>query len=220
MNNSRPFEHQIVGVFHDVLDDEHLTGTTQPEIYISLWQVGWRYVDFAVRTSVDPVAVTGGLRSAVDSAAPGMTINKLEMMQAVVDGQRTGDRFGVTLFGGFAAVALLLAAVGIYGVMSFAVAQRTHEIGVRMALGARRSEVVMLVVRGGMRLALMGIVIGLAGAYGLGRLMHTTLYGVEAADFGSLTAVAALLFIAAMLACWLPARRSAAIDPMQALRNE
>jgi putative ABC transport system permease protein len=104
--------------------------------------------------------------------------------------------------------------------MSFAVAQRTHEIGVRMALGARRREVVMLTVRGGMRLGLIGIAIGLAGAYGLGRLMQATLYGVEAADVGSLAAVAALLFLAAMLACWLPARRSAAIDPMQALRNE
>jgi putative ABC transport system permease protein len=126
----------------------------------------------------------------------------------------------MALFGGFAAVALLLAAVGIYGVMSFAVAQRSHEIGVRMALGARRSEVVVLMVRGGMRLALIGIAIGLAGAYGLGRLMHTTLYGVESADLGSLTAVAALLLLVAMLACWLPARRSAAIDPMKALRNE
>ena len=219
-NSEQPVEYQVVGVFHDVLDDEHLTGTTQPEMFISLWQVGWRYVAFGVRTNVDPAAVTGGLRSAVASVAPGMTINQVEMMQQVVDDQRTSDRFGMTLFGGFAGVALLLAAVGIYGVMSFAVAQRTHEIGVRMALGARRSEVVMLMIRGGMRLALIGIAIGLAGAFALGLLMHTTLYGVAATDFGSLAAVAALLFIAAMVACWLPARRSAAIDPMQALRNE
>jgi putative ABC transport system permease protein len=89
-----------------------------------------------------------------------------------------------------------------------------------MALGARRREVVALIVRSGMRLALVGIVIGLAGAYMLGRLLHTTLYGVESADVGSLAAVAALLLFVAAIACWLPARRSAAIDPMQALRNE
>ena len=212
--------YQVVGVFHDVANDEHLTGTIQPQIYVSLWQKGWPAFVFAVRTNVDPATVTDGLRSTVASTSSTVLVDNLEMMRDVVDIQQINDRFGMVLFGGFAAVALLLAAVGIYGVMSFAVAQRMHEIGVRMALGARRSEVVMLVVRGGMRLALMGIVIGLAGAYGLGRLMHTTLYGVEAADLGSLTAVAALLFIAAMLACWLPARRSAAIDPMQALRNE
>ena len=220
INNAQPVEYQIIGIFHDVLDNEHLTGAVQPEVYISLWQAGWPYVAFAVRTAVDPVAVTGGLRGAVASAAPGMTINELETMQEVVDGQRTGDRFGMVLFGGFAAVALLLAGVGIYGVMAFSVAQRTHEIGVRMALGARRREVVMLIIRGGMRLALIGIVIGLAGAFGLGRLMHSTLYGVQAADMGSLAAVAVLLFLISMLACWLPARRSAAIDPIRALRNE
>jgi putative ABC transport system permease protein len=124
------------------------------------------------------------------------------------------------LLAAFAAIALLLAAVGIYGVMAFAVAQRTHEIGVRMALGARHSEVVMLIVRGGMRLALIGIGIGLFGGFGLGRLMHTTLYGIQSADFGSLLAVAALLFAVAFIACWLPARRSARVDPMQALRSE
>jgi putative ABC transport system permease protein len=217
---AQPIQYQVVGVFHDILDNEHLTGNVQPEMYISLWQAAWPYVAVAVRTSVDPAAVTSGLRGAVASSAPGMTVNQVELMQQIIDDQRTSDRFGMVLFGGFAGVALLLAALGIYGVMAFAVAQRTHEIGVRMALGAQRREVVALIVRGGMRLALFGIGIGLVGAYGLGRLMHTTLYGVESADFGSLATVAALLFTVAIMACWLPARRSAAIDPMQALRSE
>jgi len=219
-STSPPVPFQIVGVFHDILDDHHLTGPTQPEVYISLWQSPWPYVAFAARTAVDPGAVYSGLRTAVASTDPPQRIEDLEVMQAYIESQRTGDRFGMVLFGGFAAVALLLAAVGIYGVMAFAVAQRTHEIGVRMALGARRREVVALIVRSGMRLALVGIVIGLAGAYMLGRLLHTTLYGVESADVGSLAAVAALLLFVAAIACWLPARRSAAIDPMQALRNE
>ena len=214
-------QYQIVGIFHDVLDSEHLTGPTQPEMLVSQWQTGVPGIFIAVRTVArDPSTVTPGLQAAVAAVEPTAGIDDVENMREVVDRQSSSDRFEMVLFGGFAAVALMLAAVGIYGVMSFAVAQRTHEIGVRMALGARRSEVVMLMVRGGMRLALIGIAIGLAGAYGLGRLMHTTLYGVEAADLGSLTAVAALLFVAAMLACWLPARRCAAIDPMQALRNE
>jgi putative ABC transport system permease protein len=212
--------YQVVGVFHDVANDEHLTGSIQPQMYVSLWQKGWPAFVFAVRTNVDPATVTDELRSTVAATAPSVQVDNLAMMRDLVNEQQINDRFGMVLFGGFAGVALLLAAVGIYGVMSFAVAQRTHEIGVRMALGARRSEVVMLMIRGGMRLALIGIAIGLAGAFGLGLLMHTTLYGVAATDFGSLAAVAALLFVAAMVACWLPARRSAAIDPMRALRNE
>ena len=213
-------DYQVVGVFHDVLDDEHLTGTVQPQMYISLWQVGIPFVAFAVHTAVDPVAVTPALRGAITSMGAGLSIDRLENMRQVVSAQQSTDRFGMFLFGSFAFIALLLAAVGIYGVMAFAVAQRTHEIGVRMALGARRHEVVTLIVRGGMRLALMGIAFGLAGAYGLGRLMHTTLYGIQSADFGSLFAVATLLLTVALLACWIPARRSARVDPMQALRRE
>ncbi|HMG87685.1 MAG TPA: ABC transporter permease [Terracidiphilus sp.] len=215
-----PSQYQVVGVFHDVLDSEHLTDATEPEMYVSQWQLGWPFMPFSVRTVVDPAAVIPGLRDAVASAASQMVIGHIEFMQQVLDDQQTNDRFGMVLFGGFAFVALLLAAVGIYGVMAFAVAQRTHEVGVRMALGAHRSEVVALILRAGMRLALLGIAIGLAGAYGLGRLMHTTLYGVASADVGSLVAVAALLLAVAMLACWIPARRAARVDPMQALRAE
>jgi putative ABC transport system permease protein len=113
-------------------------------------------------------------------------------------------------------VALLLAALGIYGVMAFVVAQRTHEIGLRMALGAQKSDVVGLMVRGGMKLAVAGALIGLAGAYGLGRVLHSSLYGVGSVDYLSF---AALLLVAG-LASWLPARRSAQVDPMIALREE
>jgi len=213
-------DYQIVGVFHDVLDDEHLTGKVQPQMYVSLWQVGLPFVAFAVHTAVDPVAVTIGLRGAVASMGAGISIDQVETMQQVVAAQQSTDRFEMFLFAVFAAIALLLATVGIYGVMSFAVAQRIHEIGLRMALGASRHEVVMLIVRRGIRLALIGIALGLAGAYGLGRLMRATLYGVQSADLGSLIAVATLLFSVALFACWLPARRSARIDPMQALRSE
>ncbi|MGA9587558.1 MAG: FtsX-like permease family protein, partial [Terracidiphilus sp.] len=218
---SPPVKYRIVGVFHDVLNNDHLTAAMQPEMYITEWQAAYPYLWVAVRTiGMDPASVAEGVRRAVASAESGAAIDHVELMQQIVDGQRSSDRFEMVLFGGFALVALLLAAIGIYGVMSFAVSQRSHEIGVRMALGARRSEVVMLIVRGGMRLALLGIAIGVAGAYGLGRIMQSTLYGVESADVNSLPAVAALLFTVAVLACWIPARRAARVDPMQALRAE
>jgi putative ABC transport system permease protein len=216
-----PVSYQIVGVFHDVLDNEHLTGAVQPEMYVSQWQLGWPFAAIAVRTlGMDPAILTQPLQRIISSVQPGTAIDHVEVMDQVLGAQTSSDRFQMILFGGFALVALLLAAVGIYGVMSFAVVQRTHEIGVRMALGAERRQVISLVVRSGMRMALIGIVVGLAGALGLGLLMRKTLYGVTAADPASLGAVAVLLFAVALFACWIPARRSAAVDPMQALRNE
>ena len=144
-------------------------------MFLCLWQVPWPYVALAARTGVDPergdeqhTLGTGGC-----SAQSGL--NHVETLRQIVDDQMTGDRFGMVLFAGFAGVALLLAALGIYGVMSFAVAQRTHEIGLRMALGAQKSEVVGLIVRGGIRMALPGMAIGLAGVFVLGRLMRSTL---------------------------------------------
>lgn len=212
---------QIVGVFHDVLDNEHLTGAVQPEMYVSQWQITSLYLHIAVRTlGIDPATITTPLQREVSSAEPGIAIDHVEMMMDVVDGQTSSDRFEMILFGAFAAVALLLATVGIYGVMSFAVAQRRHEIGIRMALGARRSDVIRLILSSGLRMALAGLTLGLAGALALGRLMRSTLYGVRTADTSSLAAVTALLFAVALLACWVPARRAAAVDPMQALRDE
>ena len=141
-------------------------------------------------------------------------------MQQTMDDQFAGDRFGMVLFGGFASLALLLAALGIYGVMAFAVAQRTHEIGLRMALGAQRRDVVLLILRDGMKLAFLGLGVGLLGAFALGHFMRTTLYGVATVDLASLIAVAAVLVAVAVLASYVPARRSAKVDPMIALRQE
>jgi putative ABC transport system permease protein len=211
---------QVIGVFHNIQNSEHLTDTPKPEVFISLWQVPWPYVGIAAHTFVDPGAVTSGIRAAVTAAAPNFTLSQIRTMHQIVSDQLTGDRFGMVLFAGFAAVALILAALGIYGVMSFAVAQRTHEIGLRMALGAQKSEVVSLIVRSGIRLALPGMAIGLAGVLVLGRLMHSTLYGVGAIDYTSTLLVAAVLFAVALIACWVPARRCAQVDPMIALRDQ
>ena len=137
----------------------------------------------------------------------------------VRDDVLANDRFTLILFVSFAAIALLLATVGIYGVMTFSVAQRSHEIALRMALGATRSRVVGLVVREGVTLAAVGLGLGLVGAYFIGRGMQSTLYGVSALDFGTFLAVACVLLCAAVLACFVPARKAASTEPMQVLRT-
>ncbi|MFN0087645.1 MAG: FtsX-like permease family protein [Blastocatellia bacterium] len=129
-------------------------------------------------------------------------------------------RFNLLLVGGFAVLALLLAAVGIYGVMSCTVSQRTREIGIRMALGARHGDVRRMVIRQGMRLALMGGLIGLAGALALTRLMTSLLFEISATDPATFAGVATLMVGVVWLACWIPARRAARVDPLAALRHE
>lgn len=141
-------------------------------------------------------------------------------MDQVKDESLAEDRFTVVLFAAFAAVALLLAAVGIYGLMAFAVSQRTPEIGLRLALGSGKGRVVWLVLKEASALALFGLAIGNAGAVLVGRAMRSTLYGVGALDVSVIVSVAAILFLTALLASFLPARRAAAIDPMKALRTE
>lgn len=215
-----PTQFQVVGVFHDVLNNQHLTGEVQPQMYICQWVAGRPYA-VAIRTVLrDPMSLSTALQQAITTVEPGAAIDHVRTMQQVIEQESSSDRAQMILFGAFAVVALLLASVGIYGVMSFAVAQRTHEIGVRMALGAERREVVRLILSNGLRMAVVGIAIGVAGALGLGRVMHSTLYGVKTVDMVSLTGVAALLFGVALAACWIPARRSAKTDPMRALRSE
>jgi putative ABC transport system permease protein len=215
-----PLEWQIVGVFHDILNDKHLTGKPQPAMYVSLCQFPWPYVGIAVHTAIDPASLTQDLRRRVAQALPGYSLTRVQTMQQIVNSQMTRDRFSMVLFGGFAGVALLLAALGIYGVMAYAVAQRTHEIGVRMALGAETGEVVFMMLQRGLKLELAGAAIGLIAAAVLGRLMRSTLYGVAGVDYASLSAVAVLLLSVGAIASWLPARRTAQVDPVIALRDE
>jgi len=141
-------------------------------------------------------------------------------MNEVIAGTLTQQRFSMILLDAFAAVALLLASVGLYGVISYLVGQRTHELGVRIALGAARKNIIRLVVNHGMKMALGGVGIGLAAALGLTRLMSEMLYGVSATDPATFAVIALLLLAVALLACYIPARRATRVDPLVALRHE
>ena len=216
----QPVERQIVGVFHSVRNGEHLNDETAPEMFLPFLQVPSRHMALAVRTSLDPGLVTKSVRDTVAHTLPGFSLTQVETMQHAVETQLTGDRFGMVLFGGFALLALGLAALGIYGVMAFAVAQRAHEIGLRMALGARQSDVMLMILRDGIKLALYGVGVGLVGVFALGYLMRSTLYGVKSVDLGSFAIVAPTLMAIAVIASIVPARRSARIDPMIAMRQQ
>ena len=160
------------------------------------------------------------ISDAVHQVDSSVALAEPKTLDDVVDESMANQRFTLILFTSFAAVALFLAALGIYGVMSFSVAQRAHEIALRMALGATRNRVVGLVIRDGMVLAAIGLGLGLIGAYFVGRAMQGLLFGVQPLDFGAFIAVAAVLLAAAILASLLPATRAASVSPMRVLRTE
>ena len=215
-----PQDWQIVGVFRDVRAPEILKDSDYPEIDVPFYQSPWPQAAMAVRTHGDPAAIQKSVAAAIHTVDPTLPLAQPRTMEQVMDEHLSGDRFNALLYLSFAGVALLLAAVGIYGVMAFAVAQRTHEIGLRMALGASRPRVLALVLREGMTLAAAGLAVGLAGAWFVGRAMKTVLYGTGAIDYSSLGVVALVLLAAALLACWFPSRRATAVDPMTCLRAE
>ena len=216
--NGPPVTWQIVGVFHNVRTAD--LREDLPEIDVPFWQSPWPQAAVAVRTAGDPAALTNCIAAAVSSMDPDLPLSQVATMDQIVSEARSYDRFETVLYGAFAGMALLLAAVGIYGVMAFAVAQRTHEIGLRMALGAGRDRVFALVLKEGVILALVGSALGFLGACLVGRTMQGMLFGVGSIDLSAFSAVALVLLAAAMLACYLPARRAAKVDPMVALRYE
>ena len=213
-------EWQIVGVFHNTRSGDGLRGDDVPVIYVPFWQSPWPRASVAVRTTGDPESITRSLAVAVNSIDPDIPLAGVKTMDQMLSESLSFDRFGMVLYGSFAALALLLAAVGIYGVMAFAVAQRTQEFGIRMALGAAGGQILNLVLREGATLALIGLGLGLGCAYLVGRAMQSTLYGVSALDLGAFGAVAVILLAAVGLACYIPARRASRVDPMVALRDE
>jgi len=216
--NGQPIELQIVGVFHNVRGAGFREDYS--EIVVPFWQSPWPQTSMVVRTDGDPKSVIKSIAAAVGSVDPDLPLAGVRTVDEIVSESLAIDRFSVVLFSSFGVLGLLLAGVGIYGVMNFTVAQRTQEFGVRMALGAQRSRVVSLVLKEGTILAVVGALIGLGGAYLVGRAMQSTLYGVEALDVRAFAAVAFILLFAALLACFLPAWRASRVEPMEALRYE
>ena len=211
---------QIIGVVGNV---RHVGLDTAPhsEIYQLLGQAPWPSMFVAIRSATsDPTSVTSAAQNVVWRVNKDIPLANVRTMQEVIANSVQRRRFSMLLFTIFAVVAMLLAAVGLYGVMSYSVAQRTKEIGIRMALGARRPDVVALVVKQGMALVLMGIAAGTTLALGMTRLISGMLFGITATDPLTFAAVVALLGAVAFLANYLPARRAASVDPMVALRYE
>ncbi len=213
-----PISWQIVGVYHNVRSRGFRED--RPEIAIPFWQIPWPSATIGVRTAGDPALMTRSIAAAVHVVDPQIALAQPRTMDEIKSNILSGDRFTMVLYFSFAVLALLLAAVGIYGVMAFTVAQREHEIGLRMALGASRNHVVSLILKEALLLALLGLGLGLVGAYFVGRAMHSTLYGIASIDFAAVSVVAFVLLSTALLASWLPARRAAAVEPMRALRGE
>lgn len=209
---------QVVGIYHDT----HAADRREfrQEMLIPFWQIPWPQAGFAVRTAESPLTMQASIAAAVHAVDPTIALAEPKTMDQIRDQTMADERFTLVLFSSFAAVALFLATVGIYGVMSFSVAQRAHEIALRMALGATRNRVVGLVVREGAVLAGVGLALGFVGAYFVGRAMQSLLFGVKALDVTAFLSVGVLLLAAALLACFLPARRAASIQPMQVLRME
>jgi putative ABC transport system permease protein len=207
---------EIVGVVGDV-KYEGLDLPTAPAYYIPFRQNPIRGMNLVVSSSVAPSALTAAIRAEVRKIDPEIPVSRVSMMEKLLNESVAQPRFRTFLVGIFSAVAMLLAAIGIYGVVAYSVSQRTQEIGIRMALGARRSDVLRLVVRHGMRLTLAGVALGVLGALALTRLTANLLFGVGATDPVTFAAISILLICVALLACYIPARRASRLDPMVAL---
>ena len=210
---------EVVGMIADEkingLDDDKSAGVYAP--YAQSPTLG---VDLVVRGALDPSGLRKAIETEVHQINKDQPLTNIKTLEAIKAESVGSNRLRTTLLGVFAGIALLLASIGIYGVISYSVVQRTHELGVRSALGASAGELLRLVIGSGMLLAGLGVVLGIAGAFALTRLLSSLLFGVTATDPLTMSAVVVILGSVALLACFVPARRAAKVDPMVALRYE
>jgi len=209
----------VVGVVADEKQDG-MGVPVVPEVYVPLVQETQNSVSFVVRSAEDPAAMAAFAREQVHAVDKDLALTDVMTMKDLVHGSVKEERFRTSLLSGFAVMALVLAAIGIYGVLAYLVTQRTREIGIRMALGAQRQQLLGLVFRQGMAPVICGVAAGLAGALAATRLIRTLLFGVDSADLTTYAATAAILLVVAMCACYFPARRATRVDPLVALRDE
>ncbi|MBO0862811.1 MAG: ABC transporter permease [Chloracidobacterium sp.] len=220
-NNSNNLWFLVKGVVADS-NQGALDRHVRPEAYFPMAQLAWRYrrMNLAIRTQGNPMNLVNSIQKEIWSVDKEQAVYQIQTLEQMVGSSVGVRRFAMSLLGLFAGIALALATVGIYGAMSYLVTQRIHEIGVRMALGAGARDVLRLVIWQGMRPALLGVLIGLAGAFGLSRLLANLLFGVSATDPLTFIVIALSLAAVAALACYIPARRATMFNPMIALRCE
>lgn len=209
---------EVVGVAADA-KNTGLAQDAQVQVYIPFPQLPWGNMNLLVRTSVPPLSMTPQVRAQIAALDPDQPVTGIQTIDDLIDGSRAQPRFTMLLLAGFSVIALLLAAIGIYGVLAYSVAERRRELGIRMALGAEQSRIVSMVLREGLRLAISGIVIGLAGALLLTKLMSTLLYKTGSRDLTTFVLVPLLFLGIALLACYLPARRATRVNPVETLRS-
>jgi putative ABC transport system permease protein len=209
----------VIGLVADV-KNLGLDAGTGTEIYVPFVEEPTVYVGLAVRTVGDPAGAVAAVRGIVRGLDRNQAVDNVASMREVMDEYVERPRFNLVLLGSFAALALVLAMVGVYGVVAYSVSQRTHEIGIRMALGAEKGKVLRMIVGHGATLAGAGIALGLAGSYAATRVLGSMLYGVTAHDAATFIAVPVVLLAVCLAASYVPARRAARVDPMVALRHE
>jgi putative ABC transport system permease protein len=210
---------EIVGVVSDI-KQESLSAPANAQIYLSYLQVPWFSTSLLVRTEVEPSTLVAPIERALRLIDPAQSGSGAKTMEQLLTDSVAQPRFYSLLLGSFAGLALVLAMVGVYGVMSYSVAQRTHELGIRIALGARVQDVLILVMGQAIILVMLGAVVGLGTAFALTRLLTKFLFEVNASDPMTFGAVALLLALVALIACYIPARRATKVDPLVALRYE
>src|SRR5262249_25109722 len=213
----RPME--IVGVVGDIKDQE-LDSVPYPALYVPYAQEPRSGMGVALRAAAEPTALTDAARDEVRKLDPALPVSNPKTVERMIHEITSPKRIMTALMGVFAGIALLLAAVGLYAVMATAVSQRTHEIGVRLALGAQSRDILRLITGHGLKLTLVGLALGMLGAFALTRVMAPLLYGVTATDPLTFALISLTLAGAALLACWIPARKATKVDPMIALRCE
>jgi putative ABC transport system permease protein len=218
-NNGEPIWWEIIGVAGNVRSIE-LREEAAPEFYLSSLQDSFANMSLVVRTTVEPTSVAAAVRSASAEVDKSAAVSDVKTMEHRVSAAVTQPRFNLFLLGLFSGIALLLSAAGIYGVTAYSVTQRTHEFGIRLALGAQVGDVLRMIVKQGMFLIAVGIVVGLLASFALTRLLRTLLFGVSVTDPLTFVAITVLLAFVALLACYIPARRATKVDPLVALRYE
>jgi putative ABC transport system permease protein len=217
--SEKPAPTEIIGIVGDV-KYESLVDEAKPAVYLPHAELTYSFMTLVIRTTGDPAEMAPALRSEVRAIDPEQPVSDVRTMNQVMADTLGRARFNTLLLGLFAGLATLLAAVGIFGVMNYSVTLRTHEIGIRVALGAQEGRVLMLILRQGLLLTLIGIGIGLGGALALTRLLSGLLFGVGATDPMTFAAIVLLLALVSLIACYIPARRATRVDPMIALRHE